>query len=188
VLRAAGVEPEVMVSGVDEVGVIGAPSDVALELARRKAHAVAVLPQSLGALVLGCDSVLDLDGLALGKPIDAADAVRRWRRMRGRRGTLVTGHWLVDLRGPTPAGVGDVDRTAVVFADVSDAEIDAYVGTGEPLGVAGAFTLDALGGWFVDGVDGAPSNVVGLSLPLLRRLLRATGVSVADLWTAFANR
>jgi septum formation protein len=188
VLRAAGVEPEVLVSGVDESGVSGAPADVAGELARRKATAVAGLPAAAGALVLGCDSVLELDGQLFGKPADAADAVRRWRSMRGRQGTLVTGHCLLDLRGATPGVAQSVARTVVSFADLSDAEIDAYVRTGEPLRVAGAFTLDGLGGWFVTGVDGAPSNVVGLSLPLLRVLMAGFGVDVADVWDAFANR
>ncbi len=194
-LRAAGVEPEVVVSGVDESDVAGTPSEVAAELARRKAAAVAALPVARGALVLGCDSVLELDGRAHGKPADAADAVRRWRLMRGRQGVLVTGHCLVDRRTDrrteAAATAEAVARTRVSFADLSDAEIDAYVGTGEPLRVAGAFTVDGLGGWFVAGVDGAPSNVVGLSLPLLRALLAEVGVGVADLWPdgpTFANR
>ncbi len=188
VLRAAGVEPEVAVSGVDESDVRGEPASVALELARRKAAAVAALPGSQGAVVLGCDSLLELDGEVLGKPADGADAVRRWQRMRGRRGTLVTGHCLVDLRTAAPVVVSGVARTAVAFADLTDAEIEAYVATGEPLCVAGAFTIDGLGGWFVTAVEGPPSNVVGLSLPLLRRLLGEVGIAVADLWTAFANR
>ncbi len=190
-LRAAGVEPEVVVSGVDESDVAGTPAEVAAELARRKAAAVAELPVARGALVLGCDSVLELDGRAYGKPADAEDAVRRWRLMRGRQGVLVTGHCLVDRRTGAAVTAEAVARTRVSFADLSDAEIDAYVGTGEPLGVAGAFTVDGLGGWFVAGVDGAPSNVVGLSLPLLRTLLSEVGVGVADLWPdgpAFATR
>ncbi|MFI5099825.1 MAG: Maf family protein [Actinomycetes bacterium] len=191
VLRAAGVEPEVVVSGVDESDVAGTPAEIAAELARRKAAAVAELPVARGALVLGCDSVLELDGLAHGKPADAADAVRRWRLMRGRQGVLMTGHCLVDRRTDAFATAEAVARTGVSFADLSDAEIEAYVGTGEPMRVAGAFTVDGLGGWFVAGVDGAPSNVVGLSLPLLRDLLAEVGVGVADLWPgrpAFANR
>jgi septum formation protein len=189
VLRGAGVEPDVVVSGVDESGVTGAPDDVALELARRKASAVAALPGSAGAVVLGCDSVLDLDGDALGKPADAGDARRRWVAMRGRRGVLVTGHCLVDVRTGQPShAVAAVDRTPVRFADVTDAEVDAYVATGEPERVAGAFTVDGLGGWFVASLTGAPSNVIGLSLPLLRTLLAELGMSPVDIVPAFANR
>jgi septum formation protein len=189
VLRAAGVEPEVVVSGVDESDVTGAPADLALELARRKALAVAALPRAAGALVLGCDSVLDLDGAVLGKPADAVDARRRWLDMRGRAGVLVTGHCLVDVRAGQPGrSVAAADRTPVRFADVTDDEVDGYVATGEPERVAGAFTIDGLGGWFVASVAGAPSNVVGLSLPVLRALLRDLGLAVADVVPAFANR
>ena len=188
-LRAAGVDPEVVVSGVDESDVSGAPDEVALQLSRRKALAVAALPGSEGALVLGCDSVLDLDGALLGKPTDAADARRRWLAMRGRTGVLVTGHCLVDVRAGQPGrSVAAVDRTPVTFADITDAEVDAYVTTGEPERVAGAFTIDGLGGWFVAAVSGAPSNVVGLSLPVLRGLLGELGLSVSDVVPAFANR
>ena len=170
-LRQVGIEPEVVVSGVDESSVTGPPADVALTLAVRKAAAVA---RGLsGALVLGCDSVLDLDGEALGKPLDAADAVARWRRMRGRSGVLVTGHCLVDTT--TGRDAAEVASTVVHFADISDEEVDSYVATGEPLRVAGAFTIDGLGGLYVNGVEGDPQNVIGLSLPLLRRLLLALG-------------
>ncbi len=189
VLRAAGVEPQVVVSGVDESAVSGAPADVVLELARRKALAVAALPVAAGAVVVGCDSLLDVDGVALGKPVDAADAQRRWLAMRGRGGVLLTGHCVVDTRSGPPHAVADgVDRSEVAFADASDEEVAAYVATGEPERVAGAFTLDGLGGWFVAGVQGAPSNVVGLSLPLLRGLLGELGILVTDVVPAFANR
>jgi septum formation protein len=172
-LRRAGLDPHVMVSGVDESHVTGPPADVALTLAVRKAMAVAA--QYDDALVLGCDSVLDLDGEAHGKPVDAAEAVKRWQRMRGRSGILRTGHCLVD----TGSGrhTAEVASTTVHFADVSDAEIDAYVGSGEPLRVAGAFTLDGLGGPFVESIEGDPHNVVGLSLPLLRHLLDTVGAA-----------
>ena len=177
-LRQAGVEPDVVVSGVDESTVTGPPADVALTLAVRKATAVAGLrDQVADALVLGCDSVLDLDGVALGKPADAADAVRRWQDMRGRSGVLRTGHCLIDLR--TGRDTAEVASTTVHFADLTDDEIAAYVATGEPLRVAGAFTLDGLGAPFVERVEGDPANVIGLSLPLLRRMLGEVGESWA---------
>ena len=175
-LRGAGLRPEVVVSGVDEDEVTGPPYDVALTLAVRKAMAVA--PGQDDALVLGCDSVLDLDGEALGKPADAADAVYRWRRMRGRSGVLRTGHCLVDTRSGRDAA--DVASTTVHFGDITDEEIHDYVDTGEPLRVAGAFTIDGLGGPYVDGVEGDPHTVVGLSLPLLRRMLLDVGSCLAE--------
>jgi septum formation protein len=176
-LRQAGIEPEVVVSGVPEEDVTGPPYDVALTLAVRKAMAVA--PGQADALVLGGDSVLDLDGEALGKPTDAADAVARWRRMRGRSGILRTGHCLVDTR--TGRDAAEVASTIVHFGDLADEEIEAYVATGEPLRVAGAFTIDGLGGPYVDGVEGDPHAVVGLSLPLLRRMLLDVGSSLLEL-------
>ncbi len=179
-LRAAGVEPRVIVSGVDESDVTGPAGEVAAELARRKARVVAGRPEVAGALVLGCDSVLEFDGAVYGKPVDAEDATARWKRMRGRSGVLHTGHHLIDTgTGGEAAAVAD---TLVHFADVSDAEIAAYVATGEPLRVAGAFTIDGLGGWFVAAIEGDHGTVVGLSLPLLRELLANLGVAVADLW------
>lgn len=195
-LRAAGVEPVVRVSGVDEKGLEAElaqagrtdPADVCLALAVAKAEAVAddVRRELPGSVVVACDSVLDLDGVALGKPTDPADAVARWRAMRGRSGVLRTGHTVVRL-GATR--VEDLEAAAVAstvvrFADLDDATIEAYVATGEPLRVAGAFTLDGLGGPFVEGVEGDPSNVVGLSLPLLRRLLVDLDVPWTSLWPA----
>ena len=179
-LRAAGIEPSVVVSGVDESVVDGlAPGPLALRLAELKRDAVAV-DVTDGSLVLGCDSVLDLAGEALGKPADAADAVRRWRAMRGRSGVLHTGHALRDTSsGREAAAIGS---TVVHFADVSDAEIAAYVESGEPLQVAGAFTIDGLGGAFVTGIEGDHHNVVGLSLPLLRDLVLELGHAWTDLW------
>ena len=192
-LRAVGIEPTVIVSDVDEDAAVDAartrygaldPADVALLLARAKCEAVAA-ELSASALVLGCDSVLELDGEVHGKPRDAAEATDRWRRMRGRSGTLHTGHWLRDERtaddGGTQATLGATASTTVHFAGLSDAEIDAYVATGEPLRVAGAFTVDGLGGAFVEGIEGDHHNVVGLSLPLLRELLAAVGVGWFDL-------
>lgn len=179
-LRAAGADPEVIVSGIDESDVEGTAAHVALELARRKASVVAASIADSDAVVLGCDSVLDLDGRALGKPVDAADAVHRWRAMRGRTGALVTGHCLV--RGAVETSA--VASTEVRFGSPSDQEIEAYVATGEPLRVAGAFTIDGLGGWFIDSIDGDPGTVIGLSLPLLRTLLADVGLSVPDLWAS----
>jgi septum formation protein len=178
ILRAAGVDPEVVVSGVDEDDVTGAPADIALTLARRKAHAVAASLSDPLAVIIGADSVLDLDGQTYGKPDDAASAIERWHAMRGRSGVLRTGHCI--LRGDHVASA--VASTTVHFGNPSNTEIEAYVATGEPLRVAGAFTLDGLGGWFIDGVEGDPANVVGLSLPLVRRLLAEVGVAVTDLW------
>jgi septum formation protein len=181
-LRSAGIEPVVIVSGVDESQLDGLPPDeLALQLAELKCAAVAArhdVPQD--ALVLGCDSVLDLDGEALGKPEDAAEAVRRWRAMRGRSGVLRTGHSLRDVAtGKVAAATAS---TTVHFADLDDDEIAAYVETGEPLHVAGAFTVDGLGGAFVTGIEGDHHNVVGVSLPLLRDLVAELGHSWTDLW------
>jgi len=182
-LRSAGVEPVVIVSGVDESQVTDLPpAELALQLAELKCAAVAArddVPPA--ALVLGCDSVLELDGAALGKPDDAADAVRRWESMRGRSGVLHSGHCLRDTAtGHVAAATAS---TTVHFADLSDAEIAAYVATGEPLHVAGAFTVDGLGGAFVTGLEGDHHNVVGVSLPLLRDLVAELGHSWTDLWT-----
>lgn len=134
--------------------------------------------------MLGCDSVLAFDREILGKPADEADATRRWERMRGRSGVLHTGHCLIDVIHETRAEA--VASTTVRFADISDEEIAAYVATGEPLAVAGAFTIDGMGGAFLEGVDGDPGTVVGLSLPLLRRLLGELDLRIIDLWTKVA--
>ena len=178
VLRSAGLDPVVVVSGVDESTVTGPPADVALTLAVRKTMAVA--PRCADSLVLGCDSLLDLDGEALGKPADRDDAIARWRRMRGRSGVLHTGHCLVDTA--TNRQAAQVASTTVYFADLTDDEIEQYVATGEPLAVAGAFTIDGLGGPFVERIDGDPHNVVGVSLPLLRELVAQLGHRWTDLW------
>ena len=183
-LRSAGVEPVVIVSGVDESQLDGLlPAELALQLAELKCAAVAGrddLPP--GALVLGCDSVLELDGQALGKPDDAEQATARWRQMRGRSGVLHSGHCLRDTGdGRTAAATAS---TVVHFADVDDDEIAAYVASGEPLNVAGAFTIDGLGGAFVSGIEGDHHTVVGLSLPLLRDLLAELGHRWTDLWAA----
>jgi septum formation protein len=182
-LRSAGIEPVVIVSGVDESQVEGLPpAELALRLAELKCAAVSGrdgLPDD--ALVLGCDSVLELDGQALGKPRDADDATARWRSMRGRSGVLHTGHSLRDTASGQVAAA--TASTTVHFADVTDGEIAAYVGTGEPLSVAGAFTVDGRGGAFVTGIEGDHHNVVGVSLPLLRELVLELGHAWQDLWS-----
>ncbi|MGZ4602484.1 MAG: Maf family protein, partial [Kineosporiaceae bacterium] len=184
-LVAAGIDPLVRVSDVDEDAVVArygvsAAEDVALVLARAKAEDVAARlddgadAEIAGALVVGCDSVLELDGEVHGKPGTAERALARWRRMRGRSGVLHTGHWVIDAREPddggTGATLGAVASTTVHFADLSDDEIEAYVASGEPLAVAGAFTVDGLGGAYVLGVEGDHHAVVGISLPVLREL------------------
>jgi nucleoside triphosphate pyrophosphatase len=183
-LAAAGIPADVIVSGVDESTVDDPrPDRLCSALARMKAEAVAGrLDGGYGpgrVLVLGCDSVLEFDGRVLGKPLGAADAAQRWRAMRGRSGVLLTGHCLLE-RGGTVAQA--VAATRVHFAQLTDAEIDAYVATGEPLAVAGAFTIDGLGGPFVERIDGDPGTVIGLSLPLLRHLLAELGIAITDLW------
>ncbi len=179
VLRDAGIDPEVVVSGVDETAdEIADTATLVQVLADRKASAVAA--QRPDALVLGCDSLLDLDGAALGKPASAQEAVGMWQRLSGREGTLLTGHCLIEPgRGSRARGVA---RTVVRFGQPGSAELAAYVATGEPLALAGAFSIDGRGAPFIDGVDGDPSNVIGLSLPLLRRLLADLGMTVTDLW------
>jgi septum formation protein len=188
-LRAAGVDPVVMVSEVDEDAALAeaadrygrlVPEDIALLLARAKCEDVAARNE-WSAVVLGCDSVLELDGEVHGKPVDAAEAVARWRRMRGRSGVLHTGHWLIDDRDDGQgATLGATASTMVHFAALDDDEIEAYVRTGEPLHVAGAFTIDGLGGAFVTRIEGDHHNVVGLSLPLLRDLLGDAGIGWFD--------
>lgn len=181
-LRNAGVEPEVEVSGVDEDAITAAtPAELVRELAHAKAVTVAGRQQG-ELLVLGCDSLLELDGAALGKPSSAEEAIARWKSMRGRTAVLHTGHTLIEVADSALARISDrVASTEVRFAEPSDAEIEAYVGTGEPLRVAGAFTIDGFGGWFVEAVAGDHHNVVGLSLPLLRRMLLDFGYAVSDL-------
>ncbi|MGW5936689.1 nucleoside triphosphate pyrophosphatase [Streptomyces celluloflavus] len=181
-LRQAGLAPEVVVSGVDEDALTApTPGELARVLAEAKAVAVAARPEADGALVVGCDSVLELDGQALGKPVDAEDATARWKSMRGRSGVLQTGHCVIDTA--TGRRVSATASTTVRFGEPTDAEITAYVASGEPLSVAGAFTLDGRSAPFIDGIDGDPGNVIGLSLPLLRRLLADLDIAITDLWS-----
>jgi septum formation protein len=182
-LRTAGLDPKVIVSGVDESAYrADTTAELVALLAQAKAEAVAAGLDR--GLVIGCDSMLDLDGRALGKPRSATEAAALWHDLSGRTGTLLTGHCLVDAAsGRRAAAVG---ATAVRFGEPSDDEIAAYVASGEPLRVAGAFTITGRGGWFVDGIDGDHGNVVGVSLPLLRRLLAELGVAMTTLWAAAA--
>ena len=179
-LRQAGLDPQVIVSGVDEDALSApTPAELALVLAEAKATTVAA-GLTAPALVVGCDSVLELDGQAFGKPADAAEALARWQSMRGRRGVLQTGHCVIDTA--TSSRASATASTTVRFGNPTDAEIAAYIATGEPLHVAGAFTLDGRSAPFVNSVDGSHGNVIGLSLPLLRELLGKLGVSITDLW------
>ena len=179
-LRNAGLSPEVVVSGVDESEVeVTAPSDYTLKLAQLKAVAVAATEKR--ALVVGCDSVLAIDGQILGKPASHEEAIGRWQQMRGRAGVLHTGHCVIDTH--REVWLARSAATQVRFAHVSDEEIEAYVATGEPSAVAGAFTLDGLGGAFVSGVTGDPHNVVGISLPLLRLMFEELGFVWTEFWT-----
>jgi septum formation protein len=193
-LRAAGVEPVLLSSGVDEEAVAAAagpldgPGLVQL-LARAKAEAVVgarVDGEPIDGVILGGDSAFELDGELYGKPLIAEIARERWLAQRGRTGLLHSGHWLIDARGGRVAGAaGAVSSAAVTFAhDISEADIDAYVATREPLAVAGAFTIDSLGSAFITRVEGDPHAVVGLSVSTVRSLLAGFGIP----WTALWNR
>jgi septum formation protein len=192
-LRAAGVKPIVVPSDVDEdaavavAGTLTAAEMVAL-LARLKAEAVAgrvIDGEPIDGFILGCDSAFELDGEIYGKPLTAEVARERWLLQRGREGTLHSGHWLIDHRGGAVNGsTGAVSSAIVRFADaISDEEIDAYIATGEPLTVAGAFTIDARGSAFISEVRGDPHAVVGLSIATLRELLLGFDVSWPAMWT-----
>ena len=186
VLRGAGVEPVVRVSGVDEDAVAAAltdptPDELVAALAEAKARAVlpGVAAEHPDAVIIGCDSMLWHDGEVVGKPGTIERARKRWATMAGGTGVLLTGHAVLRTGGAIAIGT---ERTTVRFGQTSEAELAAYLATGEPLEVAGGFTLDGLGGWFIDGIDGDPSSVIGISLPLTRRLLAQVGVTVTDLW------
>ncbi len=194
VLRAAGIDPLVVVSGVDEdaiterLGAAAEPHAVVTSLAKAKADAVCreLTPAvAADAVVIGCDSMLFIDGRLCGKPGTPAQARRQWLSMGGQTGQLYTGHCVIRLcRGEVAANASAAEVTAVRFGVPTDDELDAYIASGEPLGVAGSFTLDGLGGWFIDGIDGDPSNVVGLGLAATRRLLESVGCAIGDLWAA----
>ena len=193
-LRDGGIEPTTISPGVDEdllteqglaSGEIANTQDMVLLLAKAKAEAVMHHPAAQGSLIIGCDSSLDLDGEALGKPHEPEVAIERWKSMRGRSGRLYTGHWLIDNRDPAnPKAHGLATNTTVHFANLSDSEILAYVGTGEPLKVAGAFTIDGLGGAFIRAIEGDSHTVVGLSLTTLRDLCIKLGVDYPSLWSS----
>jgi len=191
VLRAAGIDPVVRVSGVDEDAVAAAltdprPAELVTALAEAKAHAVvaALAGELPDAVVIGCDSMLSINGAMVGKPGTPEVARSRWQEMAGKTGELLTGHVVLRLvDGAVSGRASGAETTTVRFGTPSDAELDAYLATGEPLHVAGGFTLDGMGGWFVDGIDGDHSSVIGISLPLTRRLLAEVGVSVTDLWS-----
>lgn len=191
-LRAVGVEPVLLSSGVDEeaavaaAGPLTAPDMVQL-LARLKAEGVVgrlVVGEPIDGFILGGDSAFELDGVVYGKPHLESVARERWMLQRGREGHLHSGHWLIDHRGGAVAGaIGGVSTSAVRFAsDITDDEIDAYIATGEPLEVAGAFTIDSLGAPFIEEVRGDAHAVVGLSVALLRSLLGRFGVPFNSLW------
>ncbi len=195
-LRAAGIEPVLLSPGVDEDAVVEAERprsavEMVQLLARVKAEAVIGRPvhgAPIDGFILGGDSAFELDGEVYGKPHYPDVALERWRLQRGREGLLHSGHWLIDHRGGTPAttgvmATGGVSTATVRFADdITDEELDAYIATGEPLRVAGAFTIDSLGGAFIESVDGDPHAVVGLSVALLRKLVGRFGVAWPALW------
>ncbi len=198
VLRAAGVEPDVVVSDVDEEGLLAelgdaTPAEKVTALALAKARSVAGRVAGDGegdaapfdGVVIGCDSMLELDGELVGKPGTVEAARGRWDQMAGGHGELLTGHAVIRVRAGAPeAEISGHAATMVTFGTPTTPELEAYLASGEPLSVAGAFTLDGLGGWFVEGIQGDPANVVGISLPLTRHLLAELGVAVSDLWAS----
>ncbi|MGL4306917.1 MAG: Maf family protein [Mycobacteriaceae bacterium] len=195
VLQAAGVDPVVLVSGVDEDALIASlgphitPEEVTVALAAAKAQFVfdnAMIPPEItdDAVVIGCDSMLHINGELQGKPHTVEAARIRWLSMMGRSGDLLTGHAVLRLiNGEIVASQTNCSSTKVFFGHLSTADLEAYLATGEPLEVAGGFTLDRLGGWFIDKIDGDPSSVIGIGLPLLRRLIENVGVSPSTLWS-----
>jgi septum formation protein len=191
VLRGAGIEPVQYVSGVDEDALAASmagstPEQLVAGLAEAKARTVAeaVAPAHPDSVIVGCDSMLAHEGLLVGKPGSPERARERWVMMGGGAGVLLTGHAVLRIQhGVLGALASGTAQTTIRFGSPSPAEIDAYIATGEPMDVAGGFTLDGFGGWFIDGVEGDPSSVIGISLPLTRRLLVEVGVSVIDLWS-----
>jgi septum formation protein len=193
VLRGAGIDPVIVVSGVDEDAVVAAlpgdsgPGEITNALATAKAAAVvSALDADLrvDSVVIGCDSMLYRDGRLRGKPASEAEAIAGWRSMAGTTGELYTGHCVIRLRDDVvTAQTAAHSATTVRFGTPSEEELAAYARSGEPTAVAGGFTIDGLGGWFVDGVVGDPSAVIGIGLPLLRGMFEQVGLSVARLWS-----
>ena len=181
VLRAAGLAPEVIVSDVPEDDVTGPAAKVALALAERKASAVAERLSGEDALVVGCDSVLEVDGETRGKPASLAEARAWWASVAGRTAVLHSGHCVIDTMSGARASA--VASTTVRYGTPTAEEMDAYLATDEPLRVAGGFTIDGYAAPFVDGIDGDHGTVLGLSLPVLRRLLAEVGSPIVELWT-----
>ncbi len=191
-LKASGIDPEVVVPTADEQALSDqfkasnpnhSTDQLVQYLADEKAKSVVDDPHTFGALVLGGDSALEFQGLALGKPHLAEVAIERWKQLRGNYGVLHSGHCLIDNRDPAASKVvSRTSSTKVYFADITDAEIESYVATGEPLKVAGAFTIDGIGGAFIDRIEGDAHTVVGLSLGVLRDLTRELGVEYTSLW------
>ena len=191
VLRGAGIDPVLAVSGVDEDAIIeslgpgAAPETVVSALAEAKAAAVShTLAAEVAAdcVVIGCDSMLYVGDELRGKPGTAEQARAQWHSMSGRSGELFTGHCVLRMLAGGTRSVTRAAVTTVRFGVPTEAELEAYIASGEPLGVAGGFTVDGLGGWFVDAVDGDPSNVIGLGLAVTRRLLEEVGLSLGELW------
>ncbi|GAA3102759.1 Maf family protein [Nonomuraea salmonea] len=178
-LRSAGLDPKVIVSGVDEDS-YSAYSPAALSLVLAKAKAEAVASGLEEGLVIGCDSILELDGRPYGKPASREEAIERWRLMRGRTGRLVTGHCVIDVAAGRQAA--ETGTTVIRFGQPSEDEIAAYVATDEPLSLAGAFSIEGRGGWFVESIEGDHGNVLGVSLPLLRDLFAELGYSITSFW------
>ncbi len=195
VLRSAGLDPSVVVSGVDEDAVAASlidPTPVELVRALAAAKAEAVLETLIGThsdmVIVGCDSMLSIGGEMVGKPGTPEVARERWAAMAGKTGELLTGHAIIRVDdGEKTKEASGTEGTTVRFGTPSQAEIDAYIASGEPLHVAGGFTLDGLSGWFIDGIDGDFSSVIGISLPLTRRLLAEVGLSVTELWNRPAS-
>ncbi|MEL6137209.1 MAG: nucleoside triphosphate pyrophosphatase [Cyanobacteria bacterium J06628_6] len=178
-LIRAGIQAFTSPSKFDEDSIqIEDPVELSKVLSKNKAQLVA--PLFPNALVLGCDSVMALDGVAYGKPESEQEAFDRWRRMRGRTGAVITGHTLI-----TPSGKMLVrsQSTKVFFTYVPDREIEDYIATGEPMNCAGAFTIDGRGSVFIEKIEGCHTNVIGLSMPLLREMLRELGYSITDFWS-----
>jgi septum formation protein len=191
-LKAAGIDPEVVTPTADEQALserfqqsnpLASTSELVQYLADVKAKSVIEDQKTYGALVLGGDSALEFQGAALGKPHLPEVAIERWKQLRGKFGVLHSGHCLIDNRDPAAVKVvSKTSSTKVYFADITDEEIEAYVATSEPLKVAGAFTIDGIGGAFIERIEGDAHTVVGLSLGVLRELTRELGVEYTSLW------